>query len=64
MTNQDKQANPELRTSRVQGVMLDQSSSQMQVRELPLVVSDEKPSGGGKNRGPSPLEYILIGLCA
>jgi uncharacterized OsmC-like protein len=64
MTDQPNQTNPELRTSRIHGVMIDHSASQMQVRELPLVVSDEKPSGGGKNRGPSPLEYILIGLCA
>ena len=64
MTDRQSQTNPELRTSRVHGVMIDHSASQMQVRELPPVVSDEKPSGGGKNRGPSPLEYILIGLCA
>ena len=64
MTDQPNQTNPELRTSRIHGVMIDHSASQMQVRELPLVVSDEKPSGGGKNRGPSPLEHILIGLCA
>ena len=64
MTDQPNQTDPELRTSRVYGVMLDHSASQMQVREFPPIVSDEKPSGGGKNRGPSPLEYILIGLCA
>lgn len=64
MTGQQNQANSELSTSRVHGVMVDHTSSQMQVRALPIVVSDEKPSGGGKNRGPSPLEYILVGLCA
>jgi uncharacterized OsmC-like protein len=64
MTEVYSQANPELRTSRVHGVMIDHTASQMQIRELPLVVSDEKPSGGGKNRGPSPLEFILSGLCA
>ena len=65
MTNSQpqNQPNPELRISRVHGTMLDHASSQMQVRELPPVVADEKPAGGGKNRGPSPLEYILIGLC-
>jgi uncharacterized OsmC-like protein len=56
--------NPELRTSRIRGVMIDHAASQMQIRELPPVISDEKPSGGGKNRGPSPLEYVLTGLCA
>ena len=64
MTEIPNKDNPELRTSRVHGVMIDHSASQMQVRDLPPVVADEKPSGGGKNRGPSPLEYILIGLCA
>jgi uncharacterized OsmC-like protein len=64
MTEVYSQANPELRTSRVHGVMIDHTASQMQIRELPLVVSDEKPSSGGKNRGPSPLEFILSGLCA
>ena len=64
MSDNQSQVNPELRTSRVHGVMIDHSASQMQVRELPLVISDEKPSGGGKNRGASPLEYVLVGLCA
>jgi uncharacterized OsmC-like protein len=64
MTEIYSQDNPELRTNRVHGVMIDHSASQMQIRELPLVVSDEKPSGGGQNRGPSPLEFILSGLCA
>jgi uncharacterized OsmC-like protein len=64
MPDKQSQINPELVTSRVHGVMIDHSASQMQVRELPPVISDEKPSGGGKNRGASPLEYILIGLCA
>jgi uncharacterized OsmC-like protein len=64
MPDNQPQTNPELRTSQVHGVMIDHSARQMQVRELPPVISDEKPSGGGKNRGASPLEYILIGLCA
>ena len=64
MSDNQVQVNPELRTSRVHGVMIDHSASEMQVRELPLIVSDEKPSGGGKNRGASPLEYVLVGLCA
>lgn len=56
--------NPELRTSRVYGIMIDHASSKLQARQLPPVMSDEKPSAGGKNRGPSPLELILMGLCA
>jgi len=64
MSVDQSQINPELRTSRVHGVMIDHSASQMHVRQLPPIISDEKPSGGGKNRGASPLEYILTGLCA
>ena len=64
MPETQKQPNPELITSRAHGVMLDQAASEMHVRELPPVIADEKPSAGGQNRGPSPLEYILIGLCA
>jgi len=44
--------------------MLSHSASQVFVRDFPAVVSDEPPSRGGENRGPSPLEYILIALCA
>jgi uncharacterized OsmC-like protein len=36
----------------------------MHVRDFPPVISDEPPSRGGENRGPSPLEYILVALCA
>jgi hypothetical protein len=64
MPKAKNQANPELMTSRAQGIMLDHASSEMHVRTLPPLIADEKPSGGGQNRGPSPLEYILIGLCA
>ena len=64
MPDSQNQSNPELITSRARGVMLDHSSSTIRVRDLPPVIADEKPSAGGQNRGPSPLEYILIGLCA
>lgn len=50
--------------NRARGKMLFHSASQMFVRDFPAVVSDEPPSRGGENRGPSPLEYILIALCA
>ncbi len=56
--------NTELITSRAHGTMLDHTASKVFVRDLAPVIADEKPSGGGRNRGPSPLEYILIGLCA
>lgn len=64
MPDKKNHSNPEMVTSRVSGVMIDHSASKMQVRDLPPIVSDEKPSGGGKNRGASPLEYILVSLCA
>ena len=64
MSEQKDPLNPERITSRVHGVMQDHASSVLYVRELPPYVADEKPSGGGQNRGPSPLEYILMGLCA
>ena len=64
MTEIINKDNPELRTSRVHGVMLDHASSRLQARELPPVIADEKPSGGGQDRGPSPMELILMGLCA
>ena len=64
MSDKEKRANPEMVTSRVSGVMIDHAASKMQVRDLPPIVSDEKPTGGGKNRGASPLEYVLVGLCA
>jgi uncharacterized OsmC-like protein len=51
-------------TNRVSGHMLTHSAAMIQVRDLPPIISDEPPSRGGENRGPSPLEYILAALCA
>lgn len=51
-------------TNRARGVMIDHAAAEVYVRDFPPVISDEPPSRGGKNRGPSPLEYILIALCA
>jgi len=64
MPEQKDPTNPERITSRVHGVMQDHSSSTLYVRELPAYVADEKPSAGGQDRGASPLEYVLMGLCA
>ena len=50
--------------NRVSGTMLTHSASQIQIRDLAPVISDEPPSRGGENKGPSPLEYILAALCA
>jgi uncharacterized OsmC-like protein len=48
--------------NRATGRMLTHAASEVTVRDH-VVVSDEPPSRGGENRGPSPLEYILVGLC-
>jgi len=46
------------------GEMLTHSASKISIRDLAPVISDEPPSRGGENKGPSPLEYILAALCA
>ncbi len=51
-------------TNRAHGEMLSHAAAQVHVREFPPVISDEPPSRGGTDRGPSPLEYILVALCA
>jgi hypothetical protein len=51
-------------TNRARGKMIDHAAAEVYVRDFPPVISDEPPSRGGTNRGPSPLEYILIALCA
>lgn len=50
--------------NRARGKMLTHSASQIFVRDFPPLISDEPPSRGGENRGPTPLEYILVALCA
>jgi hypothetical protein len=44
--------------------MIDHAGTEIQVRDLEPFMIDEKPDGGGQNRGPSPLETILGALCA
>ena len=51
-------------TNRAQGRMLTHAAAVMTVRDFEPVISDEPPSRGGENRGPSPLEFILVALCA
>lgn len=51
-------------TNWAHGKMLAHAAAEIYVRDFPPVISDEPPSRGGENRGPSPLEYILIALCA
>jgi uncharacterized OsmC-like protein len=51
-------------TNRAVGKMIDEAATEVLVRNLQPFISDEKPDGGGKNRGPSPLEMVLGALCA
>jgi len=50
--------------NRARGKMLTHAAAEVYVRDFPPVISDEPPSRGGEDRAPSPLEYILIALCA
>jgi uncharacterized OsmC-like protein len=50
--------------NRVRGRMLSRTATELRVRDLPPVTSDEPPARGGENRGPSPLELVLFSLCA
>jgi uncharacterized OsmC-like protein len=51
-------------TNRARGKMLSHAAAEVYVRDFAPLISDEPPSRGGDNRGPSPLEYILAALCA
>ena len=51
-------------TNRARGEMVTHAASKIHIRDLEPVISDEPPSRGGDNLGPSPLEYILAALCA
>jgi uncharacterized OsmC-like protein len=44
--------------------MLTRTATELRVRDLAPVLSDEPPARGGENRGPSPLELVLFSLCA
>jgi putative redox protein len=47
-----------------EGQMLSPTATELRVRDLEPVVSDEPPARGGDNRGPSPLELVLCSLCS
>lgn len=50
--------------NRARGSMLTHSASEVRVRRFPPIVSDEPARRGGEDRGPTPLEYVLVALCA
>lgn len=50
--------------NRARGRMLTRTSAEIVVREHPPIVADEPPSRGGEDRGPTPLEFVLVSLCA
>jgi uncharacterized OsmC-like protein len=50
--------------NRAHGKMRTHACSEIYIRDFAPVISDEPPSRGGDNQGPSPLEYILAALCA
>ena len=50
--------------NRAWGEMLSHTASAVQVRDFAPLVSDEPPSRGGEDRGPTPLELVLVALCA
>lgn len=50
--------------NRARGKMLTHSAAQIVVRHFPPLLSDEPATRGGEDRAPSPLEYVLVALCA
>jgi len=51
-------------TNRARGKMVTHAAAELYIRDFPAIISDEPPSRGGNNSGPSPLELILAALCA
>ncbi len=60
----DASADQYLVTNRARGRMLSHSASELVVRHFPPLIADEPERRGGSDRGPSPLEYVLVALCA
>ncbi len=51
-------------TNWARGRMLSQSAAEITVRDFPPLIADEPLARGGTDRGPTPLEYVLVALCA
>ena len=60
----DPPAAGDLVTNRAQGEMLSETATAIHVREFPPFISDEPPARGGEDRGQTPLELVLMSLCA
>jgi uncharacterized OsmC-like protein len=60
----DAAAPEDIVVNRARGRMLTRTATELRVRDLAPVLSDEPPARGGENRGPSPLELVLFSLCA
>jgi uncharacterized OsmC-like protein len=50
--------------NRARGRMLSHASAEIVVRGHAPIVADEPPARGGEDRGPTPLEFVLVALCA
>ena len=55
--------NEHIVVNRASGRMLTHAASKIAVRGF-TVLSDEPPVRGGEDRAPTPLEYVLVALCA
>ena len=55
--------NDHIVVNRASGRMLTHAGAEIAVRGF-TVVSDEPRSRGGDDRAPTPLEYVLVALCA
>ena len=58
-----QQRNDSIVVHHAAGRMLSPAASEIAVRQF-VVAADEPPSRGGEDRAPTPLEYVLIALCA
>jgi hypothetical protein len=53
-----------IRIIRARGIWLGGRLNDLYVRDFPVLHSDEPERNEGTNRGPTPLEITLSGLCA
>lgn len=53
----------ELVLTRTRGRMQTAAATAIDIRAFPPLISDEPPSRGGEDSGPTPMELVLAGLC-